>query len=42
MPRMKVVTSEEMKAIDLNAEFLGVSRLLLMENAGRCVADAVA
>ncbi|MHA1608216.1 MAG: NAD(P)H-hydrate dehydratase [Candidatus Freyarchaeota archaeon] len=39
---MKVVTSEEMKAIDLNAEFLGVSRLLLMENAGRCVADAVA
>lgn len=38
---MKIMTSEEMRIVDLNAEFLGVPRLLLMENAGRSVADAV-
>ncbi|MBS7287276.1 MAG: NAD(P)H-hydrate dehydratase [Candidatus Freyarchaeota archaeon] len=38
---MKIMTSEEMRIVDLNAEFLGVPRLLLMENAGRSVADAI-
>jgi len=35
------ITSREMKAVEMNAEYLGVSRLQLMENAGRAVADAV-
>lgn len=35
------ITVEEARAIDLNAEFLGVPRALLMENAGRSVAEAV-
>ncbi len=38
---MKVMASSEMQIVDLNAEFLGVPRLLLMENAGRSVADAI-
>ncbi len=32
------ITSREMRATELNAEYLGVSRLLLMENAGHNVA----
>ncbi|MEM4700291.1 MAG: NAD(P)H-hydrate dehydratase [Candidatus Nezhaarchaeales archaeon] len=32
---------DEARAVDLNAEHLGVPRVLLMENAGRSVADAV-
>ncbi len=32
------ITSREMRAIELNAEYFGVSRLLLMENAGQNVA----
>ena len=35
------VTSREMRAMEMNSEYLGVSRLQLMENAGRAVADAV-
>ncbi|MCS7139140.1 MAG: NAD(P)H-hydrate dehydratase [Candidatus Nezhaarchaeota archaeon] len=35
------VTAEEMAIIDENAEYLGVSRLLLMENAGRSVAEVI-
>jgi hydroxyethylthiazole kinase-like uncharacterized protein yjeF len=32
------ITSREMRALELNAEYFGVSRLLLMENAGHNVA----
>ena len=35
------LTSREMKAVEMNAEYLGVSKLQLMENAGRAVAEAV-
>ncbi len=38
---MKVLTSEEMGIIDVNCEYFGLSRLQLMENAGRAVADEV-
>ncbi|GBC69119.1 Bifunctional NAD(P)H-hydrate repair enzyme Nnr [archaeon HR01] len=36
---MKTVTSEQMAILDMNASWLGVSRLQLMENAGRAVAE---
>lgn len=36
------ITSREMRALELNAEYFGVSRLQLMENAGRSVAEEVA
>ena len=36
------ITSREMRALELNAEYFGVSRLQLMENAGRNVALEVA
>jgi hydroxyethylthiazole kinase-like uncharacterized protein yjeF len=36
------VTSREMQALELNAEYFGVSRLQLMENAGHQVASEVA
>jgi NAD(P)H-hydrate epimerase len=36
------VTSRDMRALELNAEYFGVSRLLLMENAGHNVALEVA
>jgi len=36
------VTSREMRALELNCEYLGVSTLQLMENAGRAVAQEVA
>lgn len=36
------ITPEEMRAIEERAERLGVSRLLLMENAGKAVADFIA
>ncbi len=35
------ISAEDMVAIEWNAEYLGVSRLLLMENAGRAVAGEV-
>lgn len=38
---METITSDEGRAIDLNAEYRGVSTLQLMENAGRAVAEAV-
>jgi len=37
-----MITSLDVAVVDANAEALGVSRLLLMENAGRAVADVVA
>ena len=36
------LTSREMRAVEMNAEYLGVSRLQMMENAGRAVAEAIA
>lgn len=41
MPAMQAILAEEMAAIEWNAEFLGVSRLLMMENAGRAVAREI-
>lgn len=36
-----VITSRDMRALELNAEYFGVSQLQLMENAGKVVADAI-
>lgn len=41
-PREGVITTREMRALDINAEYFGISRLQLMENAGRGVAEEVA
>jgi len=38
----EMITSREMRALELNAEYFGVSRLQLMENAGRSVATEIA
>jgi len=35
------ITSREMRVLEINAEYYGVSRLQLMENAGRIIADQV-
>ncbi len=35
------VTSLEMAVIDRNAEYLGISRMILMENAGKAIAEEV-
>ena len=40
--KVEVITTREMRALELNAEYFGVSRLQLMENAGRNVAVEVA
>ena len=37
----EVITSREMRALELNAEYFGVSQLQLMENAGAAVANVV-
>lgn len=37
-----VITSREMRALELNAEYFGISQLQLMENAGRNVAQEIA
>lgn len=39
MVGMSIITPEEMAIADENSEYLGVPRLLLMENAGRAIAD---
>ncbi len=36
-----LITSREMRALELNSEYYGVSRLQLMENAGKNVADQI-
>ncbi|MFX1565169.1 MAG: NAD(P)H-hydrate dehydratase [Promethearchaeota archaeon] len=41
MSPVQTLLAEEMTAIEWNAEFFGVSRLILMENAGRAVAHEV-
>ena len=38
----KIMTTREIRALDLNAEYFGISRLQLMENAGRNVAVEIA
>ncbi|MCK4937994.1 MAG: NAD(P)H-hydrate dehydratase [Methanosarcinales archaeon] len=38
---MKTITSKQMDALDTNCEYLGLSRLQLMENAGSAVAAEV-
>ncbi len=42
MPQEDFITSREMRALEVNAEYFGVPRLLLMENAGHAVASEVA
>ena len=37
----EAITSREMRALELNAEYFGVSQLQLMENAGKAIADVV-
>ncbi len=38
---MNAITSREMKALEMNGEYFGVSRLQMMENAGRALATEV-
>ena len=38
---MITITSREMRALEMNAEYFGVSRLQLMENAGRIIAAEI-
>ncbi|UCE44348.1 MAG: NAD(P)H-hydrate epimerase, partial [Candidatus Bathyarchaeota archaeon] len=37
-----MITSRQMQALELNSEYFGVSRLQLMENAGKAVAEEIA
>ena len=37
-----MITSRDMRALEMNSEYYDVSRLQLMENAGKCVADEIA
>ena len=37
----EAVTSREMRALEVNAEYFGISLLQLMENAGRNVAEEI-
>lgn len=37
----EMISVKKMKALELNAEYFGISRLQLMENAGRAVAEEV-
>ncbi|HID16953.1 TPA: NAD(P)H-hydrate epimerase, partial [Candidatus Bathyarchaeota archaeon] len=39
---MEEISTREMRILELNSEYLGVSTLQLMENAGRSVAEEVA
>ncbi|MCS7122313.1 MAG: NAD(P)H-hydrate dehydratase [Archaeoglobaceae archaeon] len=36
-----MITSREMRIIDMNCEFFGLNRIQLMENAGKAVADEI-
>lgn len=38
---METITSRDMRVLDINCEFFGLSRLQLMENAGKTVADEI-
>ncbi len=37
-----IITSREMRALEINAEYFGLSRLQMMENAGHAIAQEVA
>jgi hydroxyethylthiazole kinase-like uncharacterized protein yjeF len=37
-----MITSKEMRVLEVNSEYFGVSRLQLMENAGKALADEIA
>lgn len=37
----ELLTAREMRAVEMNSEYLGITKLQLMENAGRAVAEAV-
>ena len=39
--RQEYITSKEMRALEVNAEYFGISLLQLMENAGRNVAAEI-
>jgi len=41
MTTKEAITSREMKALETNAEYFGISRLQMMENAGRNVAEEI-
>lgn len=38
---MEIISSRDMQILDANCEFFGLSRMLLMENAGRGVAEEI-
>lgn len=38
---METINSKDMRIIDLNCEFFGLSRLQLMENAGKAIAEEI-
>jgi len=38
---MRPVTAKEMRALEMNSEYLGLSRLQMIENAGRAVAEEI-
>jgi NAD(P)H-hydrate repair Nnr-like enzyme with NAD(P)H-hydrate epimerase domain len=42
MAKENMIASKEMRALEVNAEYFGVSRLQLMENAGKSVAAEIA
>jgi len=42
MLKEKALTSREMRALEINAEYFGISRLQMMENAGRNIANELA
>ncbi len=42
MPTLEAISARQMRAIEMNAEYLGISRLQLMENAGAAVARCIA
>lgn len=37
----EIITSKQIRAIDINSEYVGIPRLVLMENAGKAVANVV-
>jgi NAD(P)H-hydrate epimerase len=42
MVNEKALTSREMRALEINAEYFGISRLQMMENAGKNIANEMA
>ena len=42
MTTKEAITGREMRALETNAEYFGISRLQMMENAGRSIAEEIA